>query len=142
MPIEFFIGIEVVPKQSDRTRIVIPRDKKKKPFIHHYQPTEVTDNADALVALCHPHVPKVGLHGPVRLRMVVQVPWRLSEPKKNRTTAKPKDTWPDWDNYAKQMCDVLQRAGFFRNDGQIADAHVRKLWTDSPGAQVFMEEIE
>jgi len=131
LSLEFFIPHEVRPKQSFRTARGV-----------NYTPKAIKQNAAALQTLLLQHCPRVPLAGPLRLDIVFQFPWRMAEPKKNKRKARPKDTKPDFDNLCKQLCDVLQSMGFFVNDSQIADIHVRKVWTDSPGVQVFMEEME
>jgi len=129
MCLSFFIPHEVKPKQSMRMANGVS-----------YTPAKIKNNAKALQALLLPHRPKVPLSGPLRLDLLFQFPWRKSEPKKNRTRAWPKDTKPDFDNLCKQFCDVLQSMGFFWNDSQIADVRIRKVWTDSPGVQVMIEQ--
>ncbi len=140
MRVEFFIPHTVQAKQADRSRIATKGNGQQ--FVHHYQPSKVTENADTLASLCAPHVPPQPLRGPVRLELTVHYPWRKSEPKKNRATAKPKDTQPDHEQLSKQLCDVFEAMGFVTNDAQFADTRVRKFWSDSPGVQVFMEEIQ
>ena len=79
--------------------------------------------------------------GPLLLRLTFRFMWRKSEPEKNICDPKPKDTKPDWDNLAKNICDVMESMGFYKNDSQLADVHVRKYWTDSPGVSVIIEEL-
>jgi len=139
MAIEFVIRHAVQAKQADRSRIV---NGNGRAFVHHYQSSKVVNNAKALSALCLPHVPKTPLQGPVRLELTVMYPWRKSEPKRRRDRSRPKGTKPDFEQICKQLCDVFEAMGFVTNDAQFADVHVKKLWCDQAGVQVFMEEIE
>lgn len=37
---------------------------------------------------------------------------------------------PDCDNYSKGICDGLEKAGIFRDDAQVVDLHVLKVYSD------------
>lgn len=48
---------------------------------------------------------------------------------------------PDFDNLAKAVCDGLENAGLFADDGQIARAVIEKRWRrpeDSPRVEITM----
>lgn len=151
MRIKFFIPHTVQAKQGDRSRIVdvvkngnpvFDKKGKRKQYIQHYTDSKVTKNASALCSLCEPHVPPQPLKGAVRLVLKVQYRWRVSEPKKNRDRPRTKYTSPDSEQIVKQYCDVFESMGFVANDAQFGEVHVRREWTDSPGVDVVMEEIE
>ena len=138
--IDFFIPHIARPKQGDRVRVVAP--KKGKPFAAHYTPKDVKENAAVLAALMRPFVPAKPLEGPLSLALVFVFSWRKSESKKNIAMgSRWKDTKPDCDNLQKNICDVMERMGFYVNDSQLADVHVRKLWADSPGVDVSLREL-
>lgn len=139
-PIEFFIPHAVQAKQGDHARIATAKDGQQ--FVAHHPRPKAKKNAAALTSLFVPYVPVVPLAGPLRMDLLFQFPWRKSEPQRNRHSPKPKDTRPDCDNLCKQMLDVMQDMGFFTNDWQVADVRIRKVWTDSPGVHVKMEELE
>jgi len=133
--IEFFIPFEVKPKQGDRSAVV-------NGHVRHYQPKKVTSNANALVLLSKQYRPTAPLVGPLRLELMFYSAWRKADSKKVRAAGKAwHDTKPDWDNMCKQLCDVLQSAGFYANDSQLADISVKKLRTDSPGVFVRLGVI-
>ena len=68
--------------------------------------------------------------------------WPRSTSKSKRAAGDaPMDVKPDWDNWGKQICDVLERCGFVWNDSQFADVRVRKLRSDRPGADIVLEEM-
>lgn len=131
--IEFFIPWRVKPKQSFRAR----RGRRGHPD------RKVKNNAGALAAFAAQHLPAAPLVGPLRLDVVVRYAWRQSESKRTRELGGLfKDTSPDWDNLGKQIGDVLQAAGFFANDGQIADGRVRKVWGSRPaGVEIRLAEL-
>lgn len=137
------IPLPVEPKQSDRSSIIQPKGGGK-PFVHHYPSKKVDNNAKALMALLRPHSSAKPLKGPLRLVVDVYYPWRVAETKKRRAMGQiPKDTWPDWDNLGKQVCDVMEKLGFFRNDSQIASGTVNKWWGGvAPRLVIELETIQ
>lgn len=143
MRIEFTIPCFVHPKQGGRVQVV---SRGGKTWAHHHQPDKVIENARAITTLCAQHRPETPMRGPIRLTLSFQYPWRKSEPQKNRhcqgvRAGKPKDTNPDLGNLEKQIEDVLERAGFFVNDAQIAERHSQKGWCDQGGVSVVIETM-
>jgi Holliday junction resolvase RusA-like endonuclease len=50
---------------------------------------------------------------------------------------------PDFDNLAKAVCDVAEKAGLFAvGDQQIADARIIKLWSSPAEAGVYVQLLE
>lgn len=139
MEVSFEIPYTVKAKQGDRSGVARP--KGRKPFVRHWTPDDVAKNAENLAALVAPYRPAKPLEGPLYLLLRVHYPWRKAESKKRRERAQWKDTKPDVDNIAKQLCDVLQASGFFVNDAQIACLTVKKLWTERPSVVVKIVEM-
>lgn len=75
------------------------------------------------------------IDGPVKLDVLVIVPTS-----KRSEVFKAKDTRPDADNYLKQVMDALNGAAY-HDDGQVADARVRKFYA-AKGGECLMVEIE
>lgn len=134
--IHIHVPFEVQPKQGDRSRVISARDGRQ--FVHHYQPDKVTRNAKALALMLAPHRPERPYRGAIELRLTFNYPHLKSASKKKREHRTPKSTKPDWDNLAKQVCDVLQRCGFYLNDSQIARAVVEKCWDDKAPAGLHL----
>ena len=136
--IEFRVRYTVQPKQGDRSHIV--RTKDGRTFIGHNKATKVTTNEAVLAALFAPYVPEVPLVGAIRMTLVILSPWRSATSKRDRAQGRiPKDTRPDCDNSAKQVCDVLERSGFLKDDGQLSSVIVRKRWGESPELWIRLE---
>lgn len=139
-PIAFYIPCEVQPKQSFRAA-VIPNKGGKGFHTRSYQPAKVTESAKMLAVFAAAHRPDEPLKGALSLSLVFLYPWRKTEPKRNRARKSlPKDTSPDCDNLAKQLVDVLQKVGFFRNDAQISELRIRKRWSDQFGISVLLKD--
>lgn len=51
-----------------------------------------------------------------------------------------KTTRPDTDNMVKLLKDVLTRCGFWKDDAQVYDERVLKLWSSQPKTVVMVEE--
>lgn len=47
---------------------------------------------------------------------------------------------PDWDNVAKAICDSLNNI-VYKDDCQIVDAHVTKVYSTVPGVDVLVKEV-
>ncbi len=125
--IEFFIPIEVKPKQSFRAS-----------RRGGYSDTAVKANAKSLAWDVKPHVPPKPLDCPVVVSYVFWFQWGPRHSKKFRSTgSRPKMTAPDLGNLEKQMDDVLELAGMVENDSRICmREHSSKLWGDKSGVWV------
>ena len=77
------------------------------------------------------------IDGPVRLSVLV-----LIASSKKSKILEPKDTRPDADNYIKQAMDALNGAAY-HDDGQVADARVRKFYVDkeNEGMVIRIDEM-
>lgn len=63
--------------------------------------------------------------GPAALRMVFTLPKPKSAPKRTRILPAKR---PDWDKLARSTGDALTDAGVYRDDAQVIDASVRKVF--------------
>lgn len=96
----------------------------------------------SLLALCKPHAPLNALQGPILLEVDFVFPWRKTESKRRREcNVIPNDKRPDADNLVKLVGDVLTKANFYADDGQVADLRVRKFWGETPGIGIQISNI-
>lgn len=138
MRIEFIIPWRVAPKQSVRvgTKFTSGRVLRKT----FRQTKKIKRNAASLALYARRHCPDPPLEGPLRVSYVVTYPYLKRHTKRERAAGPiPKDARPDVDQLAKQLNDVLEAVGFFRDDGQIAQLHVSKRWGAMPGVWVAVE---
>ena len=77
--------------------------------------------------------------GPVALVIVAKFPMPASWSKKKRLEKmdKPHDPKPDPDNISKAILDALK--GCWRDDCQVADLRVKKLWTNETEGFTLLE---
>lgn len=78
--------------------------------------------------------------GPLEGPLVIRVSFLLPRPQRPRFTVPA--TRPDWDKLARAVCDALQAAGLFRDDGQIVSASVSKRYAADGlvGAFIYVAE--
>lgn len=142
MKFDFFLPCEVLPKQGDRSAVI--QRPGRRPFVTHHAAPKVKENASWLQTLCTKHRPLAPMEGPLSLHLRFQFPYRKADIKKlaqGKGICPWKDTKPDCDNLGKQMCDVLEKCGFFANDAQIADLRIQKVWALAPGVHVVLTPL-
>jgi Holliday junction resolvase RusA-like endonuclease len=132
--LSFSIPFGVQPKQGDRA-------VRAGNYIHHHPDPKVTENANYLAALMSPYRPAPPLDGPIRATYWFYFVPPASVSKKRLTACPYKETGADIDNLAKQLSDVLERGGFIRNDSRICWLEMRKVYSDSPGVKIWLEEM-
>lgn len=106
---------------------------------HAYTPKE-TINYENLVRMCfkekYPmHIP---IEGTVGMRVDAYFPVAESWSKKKKKQALDGETHPhkpDWDNIGKIISDALNEIAY-KDDSQIADAHVTKRYSERPRVEV------
>lgn len=134
--LRFVIPITIQPKQGDRSMV-------RGGYVHHYQPKNVTDHAEALALLMAPNMPNEPLGGPLRILVRFCFPWLKGATARKRAFGRwPKDTKPDSDNCAKQLFDVLERRGFIADDSRLADSRVIKEFGKVGKIIIELEEID
>lgn len=142
MTFDFFLPCEALPKQGDRSAVI--QRPGRKSFVTHYAAPKVAENAAWLQTLCKKHRPLSPMEGPLSLYLRFQFPYRKTDANKllrGKDICPWKHTKPDCDNLGKQLCDVLEKCGFFGNDAQIADLRVQKVWAPSPGVHVVLGSL-
>jgi Holliday junction resolvase RusA-like endonuclease len=137
-------NVNGLPKPQGRPRAFAMRSGNKWQA-RVYDP-HTTEGWKSLIALAaRPHLPAAPLEGAIKLGLVFSLPRPKAHFKPDGT---PKPMAPvyhalrgDFDNYAKAVCDCLTQIGMWKDDGQIAVAHIEKRYGDPPGCVVTIEEI-
>lgn len=66
---------------------------------------------------------------PCELLLVVVMPFRESDRRKTRFVPRRwHEARPDWDNVGKAICDVMQEAGWLKNDWLVARVVIEKVY--------------
>ena len=90
-----------------------------------------------LAILLRPYVPGKPIEGPVKLHTV----WLYHTDDRHKAGTY-KTTRPDTDNLIKLFKDCLTRAGFWRDDAQVASEVTEKFWGMTPGVYVEINTEE
>jgi Holliday junction resolvase RusA-like endonuclease len=80
--------------------------------------------------------PKEPLKGAIRL----VVKWLF--PRGKHPDGEYKTTKPDTDNLLKMLKDEMTKAGFWKDDSQVASEVVEKFWSEISGIYVEIETLE
>lgn len=109
---------------------------------------DAVKNAESLASICSQFRPEFPFEGPLRVTYVYRTPWRKPDAKR-RAKGKlpesiPRCTGSDLGNLDKQLDDVLEKCGFFKNDSQISSRGLGhgKRWADQGGVSVTIERDE
>lgn len=140
-PIRIELPFEVLPKQT-KENVLLRTRRTGKLYMGRKTPAEVKANRDLIVAHAKPLRPGEPFIEPVEvgitcfypankdgnyLSIVEVTPMNIVTWENSVMRVRPKTTRPDSDNLAKQLLDALERAGFFKNDAQVADLRVRRF---------------
>ena len=131
MQITFFMPM-IPPTVTHQEHKVMVRNGK--PFF--YEPAELKTARAKLLDSVGRHKPKTPLIGP--LRLVTKWIWR----KDGLREFKYKPTKPDTDNLIKLLKDCMTKAGFWKDDAQIASEITEKFWGDIPGIFISVETLD
>ena len=134
-----------LPKAKGRTktRVVVP--KNGSPFATVYTPA-ATRNEEAVIRDLAAQIMAGAppMEGPVELRVAIYLPIPKSWSQKRQRLALDglllPTTKPDWDNAAK-ITDAINGI-LWRDDAQVADAHIFKRYSDRPRVVIEVRAIE
>lgn len=126
---ELFIPGDPVPK--GRPRVVYTRGR-----VRGYTPDKTRSwESGARLAIAAAYVRQPVLRGPISMEIDVLLERPASTPRRLHPAVR-----PDWDNYAKAVCDAM--AGIvYEDDGQIISCTVRKIYATEAGVRVRVTPI-
>lgn len=101
-----------------------------------YKNARLQKAEDDLTWALTPHAPQEPLSGPVALC----VTW-LYQSSRTHPHAFWKATRPDTDNLNKLLKDIMTRLRFWRDDAQVCDERIQKIWSDRPGLFIRITEL-
>jgi Holliday junction resolvase RusA-like endonuclease len=138
-----------IPKAQPRPR-AFTRKMGNKYVARVFEAGTAEEWKSLIAAAAKPHTPPTPILGPVRVDLTFYFP----RPKSHFLTGKNALTlrydaplWhtvkPDRDNLEKAVLDALtQLGGFWRDDSQVCDGRVIKLYRSQPGLMVSIGEKE
>jgi len=106
-----------------------------------YDPPNVKEMKATWTRELMPHRPLEPLEGALCLEVLFAYPYRQADAKKAQGLDIWKDTQPDCDNLNKGLADIMEKLGFFSNDGQISMLIVEKIWSETPRVEIKLNEL-
>ena len=112
-------------------------------YIHHYKKKNVAAAEAILRDALLPYVPAEPITDKaISLDVIWMFPYPKSAKKHNPGWERWKITRPDTDNLNKLLKDIMTDIGFWKDDALISAEHIRKLYTDEPGIEIEITEME
>jgi len=102
----------------------------------YYKTPELQDAEQKYMAYVAQARPPEPITGPVQLHVVF-----MFDHRGRHKDGEAKTTRPDTDNMVKLLKDVLTRCGFWKDDAQVYDERVLKVWDSQPRIVVMVEEM-
>lgn len=133
MELSFFLPM-IPPTVTAQTHRISARPGKKAAV---YDSPAIKDARQKFLAHLIGYAPMRPMAGPVRLTTRWCFP--MTETSHN---GQYKTTRPDTDNLQKLFKDCMAKAGFFRDDAQVASELIEKFYSTIPGIYVRLEEID
>lgn len=130
-------------KARHRSRIVFPKDKSKKPFVHEY-PDPATAAYEKMLAeyaaLVMRTRPPTERPVAVSVEVFKKIPESWSRRQYDDALARAilPITKPDWDNHGK-IVDALKGI-VWKDDSQVVDGHVYKRYAAKPSLRIEVRE--
>ena len=121
-----------------------PRFHSRNGFVSVYDPPASKKYKEYVANFAKEHYAWNPIEGMVMMNCNFYLPIPKSWPKKKQEMARNHEirpsAKPDWDNYAKAMCDGLNGV-LYKDDGQIVESSVKLFYCDEPRAEVEVYEI-
>lgn len=102
----------------------------------YFKKEKVVTAAKEFTKALKPHRPKKPAELPVKLSV-----YFYFDVKSKNLWGKPKATRPDTDNYIKEFKDCMTKLGFWKDDAQVVDEHIKKFYAEKATIVVIWEEI-
>ena len=127
------INLDIIPptatSQENKTAVVNGR-------LMHYKSRGAKAPFATLTAALLPFRPAEPMDGPIRLVCY----WRFPRGKSHKS-GDWKTSRPDTDNLQKALKDVMTRLGYWVDDSRVCSELVTKIWSDTPGIEIWAEVI-
>jgi len=134
-----------IPKgthQMKGERVVVPKGRGRKPYVHHYDTQTIKDARNAFRAMFSRHAPSEPYSGAIQVKMYFLYPFNKTELKSVvKSGWKWKTTRPDTDNIFKLPCDVLTDLGYWTDDAVVSEPILRKAFAKRSGIYLEIKEL-
>ena len=85
-----------------------------------------------------PHKPEKPVEGPIKLFICLY----FEKKKPKMLWGKYKTSRPDADNFCKALIDQMTKTGYWIDDAQIADLHIKKYYAEKASIYIEWSEVE
>lgn len=138
----FFVNGD--PKAQPRPRAFAMTLANGKTQTRVYDPHTAEGWKSLVAHAARPHAPKEPLTGPMRVDMIFE----FRRPKSHYLKVGLRDdapvyhtSKPDRDNCEKAVLDCLTQLGFWKDDSQVCDGEIKKIYGDLPGLNILITQI-
>jgi len=139
-PIEFFASGE--PKGQPRARAFAMK-RGDKTLVRMYDPATAEGWKNQIATAARPFILATPPLGPVSLCLYFNFPRPKSHFRSNGPLRPNAPNWhtskPDIDNCTKAVMDALKTLGFFKDDSQVCEKQVTKVYFANPGCSVSID---
>lgn len=129
---QFYMHFETMPKGTSQQKGVQVIHGKP----HFYEKPKVRSARYEFTRAMLPYKPKKPSERPVKLSVTFYF-----DVKTRSLWGKVKPTKPDTENYLKLLKDCMTDAGFWKDDAQVVDEHVKKYYAEKATIAVYWEEV-
>lgn len=130
---QFYLHFETMPKGTAQQKGVYVINGKP----HFYEKPVVKNARNEFLREMRQYRPKKPTDKPVKLTVTFYF-----DVKGRHLWGKPKATKPDTDNYIKLLKDCMTETGFWLDDSQVVDEHVKKFYAEKATIAVYWEEVQ
>lgn len=130
MTTEFFMPMDPPTVTHQEKKVTV---RNGRPVF--YEPAELKAARQKLTAHLAQHKPEKKYKCGLRLTIL----WCF--PKGQHTDKEYRTTRPDTDNLQKLLKDCMTASGFWKDDCQVAVEHVEKIWANTPGIYIRIDEL-
>ena len=126
-----------MPKGTAQQKGEAIRYKNGAPYIQHYKKDKVSAMRQEFIYKLKKHAPKNPAAGVVGLTVIFTF-----DVKNPKLWGEYKTTRPDADNIIKELKDAMTACRFWKDDSQVADLHIIKVYGPAAHITVKVEDLE
>lgn len=102
----------------------------------YFKDKKLSNTEEQFLAALRPHAPKRPSDKPIKLSVFFYF-----NVKDKKLWNHPKPTRPDTENYLKLFKDCMTKTGFWKDDAQVVDEHIKKYYAEKATIVVEWQEV-
>lgn len=128
---QFFLYFDTMPKGTAQQ---VRHNSKTGAY---FKDKKLASAEELFIAALRPYAPATPSNKPIKLSV-----WFYFDVKNKKLWGQPKTTRPDTENYLKLFKDCMSKCGWWQDDAQVVDEHIKKYYAEKATIYVKWEEIE